>query len=183
MEAAKAKAIKATSAVLVTGLAAGALMAMAVPTDMKHQTDNWRDLIGIRDVTAAEPAIPVYAQVYAPPEDLTPVHWEPASAEYPSTLPQDHWADASADPIPDIGDSPELASEALPPEILAGRTSSNDQDNQAGPADADDAAATAAGAAQATAADVRTVENAAMEPAQAQAPASQPQPAAPQAAS
>lgn len=164
---AKAKAIKGAGAVLVGGLAMGLVMAMTVPTHMKRQTETWRDVLGIREVATAEPTI----SLEAPPEDLTPVRWAPASAEYPSAAPQDHWTDVSADAMPDLSEAPELAPEPLPAEILASRT----PDSRATEDDANDAAADAADAAQAAATDVRAVENTAVEPAAAPAgPPAQP---------
>jgi hypothetical protein len=170
---AKAKAIKAAGGVLVGGLAMGVLMALTVPTHMKRETETWRDVLGIREVAAAEPTI----SFEAPPQDLTPVHWAPASAEYPSAVPQDHWTDVSADAMPDISGAPELAPEPLPAEILESRNS----DNRVTEDDVDDAAGNSADAAQAAASDVLAVENTAVEPAAATAAAPSAPPPADQA--
>ena len=135
--------IRIASGVLVGGVVTGMLLAMAVPTQLKRKTENWRELIGVREVSTNESAIPTYA----PPQDLTPVEWQTAGQEYPPSYYQESALDAIY-PDADFGYQPLTEPEALPPELM--RT----QDT--GLAATNDDAASAAAAAKAAAGRVRT---------------------------
>jgi len=167
MNLAKSKATTMAAVVLITGVAAGGILAMATPTRMSHEGESWRDMIGVRKVAVEDSGIPIYT----PPQDLTPVSWQTAAQEYPAVPTQadqgieDHWADVSNDVMPDVipdsDDSyqPAAVNEALPDEIMQSRAAKPDL------ARLDDAAAASADAARAAAADVRKQENAAVGPA------------------
>jgi hypothetical protein len=152
----QSKAVKTAGGLLVGGVATGFLLAMTVPTTMRqHAGDSWRELV--RDpVSTYEPV--TFA---AAPEDLTPVYWQPASAEYPAG--PDPYAHMDLDVTPA---EPALLSEQLPDEILQTR-----EGGVTVQLVHTDEAAFSAQAAQAAAADVRTVETTAIEaPAPAPAP-------------
>ncbi len=163
----KAMVGKLIGGVVLGGLAAGFLTAMAVPTTMQQKADDWRTLIGVKEVKADEmPAI----AFEAPPQDLTPVNWMTAQQEYPQPIPATYSPnsatlyDSSADL--DLGDDGAIApAEPLPTALIAAR----DTDRKIVIYDSDDAAAASANAASEAAADVRTIESAVAEPA---APAS-----------
>lgn len=139
------KTIRTAGGLLVGGAATGFLLAMTVPTTMKsHPGETWRPQP--REVTSAyDPAI----RYEAMGEDLTPVYWQPAWAEYPAPR-TDHWSDAGAD-TPDYTPSYEL----LPAELM--------EERDGGGVTVEyvqlDSAASSADAARAAAADVQTVES------------------------
>lgn len=134
--------IRIAGGVLVGGLVTGVLLATAMPTQMKHKAETWRDVIGVREITPGDSSIPVYA----PPQDLTPVQWQTAAQEYP--LPADQGtALASLYPDAEIDDQADTSYEPLPSEL----TQANDTDL----ASVDDDAAASAQAASAAAADVQ----------------------------
>jgi hypothetical protein len=146
MSSARTGAMKLMGLMLVGGFMTGGLMAMTTPTQMKREVGNWRQAIGVREVTASEPTIPVYS----PPEDLTPVHWLPAAEEYAYTPTPEPRVDTTTDLMPDaVDDDGHATLEMLPPEILAGRTT--------GPAK--DETITTVNAARSTADDAQTVES------------------------
>ena len=150
MSSAKMGASKLMGLMLVGGFITGGVMAMTTPTQMKREVTNWRQAIGVRDIAVSETTIPIYA----PPQDLTPVHWLPAADEYTYAPAPEPWVDTTSDLMPDAIDDTagQVVSEQLPAEILAGRTSD--------PA-VEDAAGTSAQAAQAAASHVRSVQSAA----------------------
>lgn len=145
---------------LIGGIAAGALMALAVPTTMKNQAgEGWRDLIREPEIARdGWDAIPFEAG----PQDLTPVSWASASQEYSAT-----WSQTWVEPEPasdvyalqDDGGDVALVAEPLPAELLAAST-----EGPEAPSEQADAAADAADAAREAAADVRAVQNGAMPP-------------------
>lgn len=143
----RGKAIRTVGGLLMGGVATGFLLAMTVPTTMKQNAgDSWRELV--REPTSQYEPVTFAAA----PEDLTPVYWQSASAEYPAPS---TWSDpvydaALADPAP---------AEALPAELLETRDGSVTVELVQ-----TDAAAFSAQAAQAAAADVQTVESAVAEP-------------------
>ena len=114
----KRKASKLAGGVLAGGLVAGMLMAAAVPTTMKRQAENWRDLIGVPDASA-ETSLAITFE--APPQDLSP-YWQTAQEEYPAYQfagygdPNEIDIDDSFDPY-----EPIESSEPLPTEIAAAR--------------------------------------------------------------
>jgi hypothetical protein len=142
MTFANARTIRIAGGVLVGGLVTGMLLAMAMPTQMSRKAETWRDLIGLREVTAGDAAIPVYA----PPQDLTPVHWQTAAEEYPA-LPKEETALDAIYPGSDAGYQADLPYEPLPPELT--------ETNDTSLAVADDEAAASAQAASAAADDVQ----------------------------
>lgn len=150
MNSAKTGAVRLGGLMLVGGLVTGGLLAMTTPTHMKRDPENWRKAIGVREIMPDEATIPVYA----PPEDLTPVHWQSASEENPYAPAPGQWVDTTSDLMPDAADDtdPQLAAEPLPEEIMNARGSRYD-------AAPDDAAAASAEAAQAAAADVHSSES------------------------
>jgi hypothetical protein len=152
MSSATTAAMRLGGLMLVGGLLTGGLMAMTTPTQMKRQSDNWREMIGVREPSVSDATIPIYA----PPEDLTPVQWQTASQENPYAPSPEQWVDMTTDLMPDAVDDyvPQPAIETLPDEIMDARVT---------PADAaapQDKAAAWADAAQAAAADVHSVESA-----------------------
>lgn len=154
----KSNAARITGVALIAGLAAGGLLAISTPTHMRREGDSWREMIGVRDVAVQDAAVPVYA----PPEDLTPVHWQSAAEEYLAAPAVDWWSSASDDQSTD-------AIEPLPADLADARVSEPEP-----AALRDDEAAATAEAALAAAQDVRAQENAATDP-QASAPATPPQ--------
>lgn len=146
MQSRQNKAIRVASALLVGGVATGFLLAMAVPTTMReHAGADWRELV--REPTS--PYDPV--SFAAAPEDLTPVYWQAASAEY--SVEPDPWRDPSLDWQQE---EPAPLAEALPAELLEPQSGGVTVEL----VQVDDAAASTAEAAQAAAADVRKVESA-----------------------
>jgi hypothetical protein len=170
MNRGKVKAAQLAGLVLVTGLTAGGMLAMATPTRPVEEGRNWREAIGLREVSAEDTAVPMFA----PPEDLTPVHWQAAADEYALAATPDQGSDVSRDPSADDTSNyqPEPAIEALPSELLEGRG-----DDATVAAHADDAAGTSAQAARTAALEGRAQENGAAG-SQADPPPSTPQPAA-----
>ncbi len=148
MQLTHSKAVRMASGLLVGGVATGFLLAMTVPTTMKQSVgDSWRELVR-EPVSTYEPL-----SFAAAPEDLTPVFWQSATAEYPAG--PDPWADptlelAQADPTP--------IAEQLPADILESREGGVTVELVQ-----TDEAAFSAQAAEAAAADVQTVETAAIE--------------------
>lgn len=147
------KAVRMTGGLLVGGVATGFLLAMTVPTAMKQNVgDSWRDLVR-EPISTSEPL--AFA---AAPEDLTPVFWQSPSDEYAAV------PDPLVDPaLQYVADEPATMAEALPAELLEARDGSVTVEFVE-----TDEAASSADAAQAAAADVQTVESAAVaEPAPA----------------
>lgn len=157
MAFASTRTIGISGAVLVGGLVTGMLLAAAMPTDMKRKAENWREVIGVREVAVEDATLPVYA----PPQDLTPVHWQTAADEYPSTGAQDA---ALASIYADADDAylADTTNEAIPVD----REQSSDIDLAAS---SDDAAASAE-AASAAAAEVQLREGGVNDPAAAPTP-------------
>jgi len=162
----KSTAARITGLALIGGLATGGLLALSTPTHMQREGDTWREMIGVRDVAVQDSAVPVYA----PPEDLTPVHWQSAADEYPAG-PAVDWSASGPDyqtanySAADYQDDASIDTDT--PALIAV--------NASGPAPAvrDDDAAASADAALAAAQDVRAQENAAADP-QTSAPAATP---------
>lgn len=158
MNAAHARMARLASAVLVGGLAAGALLAVAVPTTMKHEVDNWRERIGVRDVRVDPEASLMFE---APPEDLTPASWQSAGQEYPASANHDEQAYVPIDLDANLDAGfVEEATEALPAELLSSDQASDDR----ALSEASDEAGTSAQAASEAASDVRAVESTALQP-------------------
>jgi hypothetical protein len=159
MQSRRSKTVRMASALLVGGVATGFLLAMTVPTTMRaHAGDSWRELMR-EPASSSDPV--AFA---AAPEDLTPVYWQAASADYPTG--PDPWRDPSLDwPQEDAA----ALAEPLPAELLETR----DNGVTVELVEVDDAASTAQ-AAHAAALDVRTIESAVVEEAT-------PPPVAPQA--
>lgn len=142
--------------VVLGGLSAGLLMAMTVPTTMKRDAEDWRDLIGARDT--APSSTPVLA-FEAPPQDLEPgrfeaVAWQTAQQEYEASraamFADDTWSDLPTDVEMHLDATPKP--ERLPAALLAGR--SEPEDDML--AQSADPAGRAARAARQAVADVRT---------------------------
>jgi len=130
---------------LVGGIAAGLLMATAIPTTIQRQHEvTWRNNGydgSVGDLPSAYP-FPLYA---APPEDTTPVAWQPAPVRIDRG-----WDDGA---VPE----PALQEEDVTPVLEV-----DDADIVAGPRD--EAADDAARAAQMAAEDVRNAERNAESP-------------------
>lgn len=147
MRSVKTGATKLMAIMLVGGLMTGGLMAMTTPTQMKREATNWRQAIGVREIAASESTIPIYA----PPEDLTPVHWQPAADEYAYAPNPEPWVDTISDLMPDaVDEDGHIGAERLPAEIMAARVPDPEPE---------DAAATSAQAAQAAASDVHAEQS------------------------
>jgi len=137
------KAIRMAGGLLLGGVATGFLMAMTVPTTMKgHRNEGWPHQS--HEVTSAyDPEI----RYEAAGEDLTPVYWQPAWAEYPVPEP---------DRLSEAADTTDYAPsyELLPAELMEDRGGGTTVEYVRL-----DSAAASADAAQAAAADVKTVES------------------------
>jgi len=162
MQIMKSSAARIAGFALLGGLTAGGLLALSTPTHMRREGDTWREMIGIREVSAQDTAI----SFYAPPEDPTPVHWQSAADEYPAG-PAVDWSasgpDYQAADYSAADYTNDVSAEVDAPELMAASVS------DPAPAARDDDAAASADAALAAAQDVRAQENAAADP-QANAP-------------
>lgn len=153
MERANPSGAKLASGMLGGGVVAGLLLSLAVPTTMKRQGSGWRDLIPAAAAVEDESS---KFWMEAPPQDLTPVAWQPAEDWNEPQWADDGWTPYVDEPI--YRDEP-LFEADLPVPTTAERVYGPARVNLArvggDESAAADAAAASAEAARMAAADVR----------------------------